>query len=361
MAQGLNEAVDVESVAEAVDRRAAVAKLAAYRPDVVVFDVELAESLDLLDDIRHFNAGNPGEGHAGVILIAKRKQRDAERTIKALEAGAFDFVLQPESQDMALVMQSLCRQLFVKMRNFSSKRIFSSMAEARQASGKTEEPQTTRLASMHDERSASASQGAKTSCPVRIKVILIGVSTGGPKTLGMIIPELCRGTDVPICVVQHMPSNFTASLAASLNAKCLQSVHEAKHGEPLQRGHVYIAPGGRHMHLTSKEGRPHILLTDEAPEDGCRPSVNKLFRSAAEHLRGGVVALVLTGMGSDGAKGVEALKRAGGYIIVQDKESSVVWGMPGSAVATGCVNEVLPTPKIPAAVLNVLRGGNNDG
>ncbi len=341
---GLETAEDVTVVAAVADKESALGVLERQRPDVAVFDVEMPGALDTLRSIQQRNEVSPEEGHVGVVLIAKRKQRDAERTIQALETGAFDFVLMPESDDMSMVLQSLCRQLFVKMRNYSSKRIFSSMAASSRAA---------QQASPSRKFEEEIVQGGK------IRAILVGISTGGPKALSSILPRLCTLTDLPICVVQHMPPNFTASLSSSLNGKCAHAVGEAVDGEPLKKGRIYIAPGGKHLYFSRNENGVCLRLGDDPPEEGCRPSVNVMFRSAAKVLRGDVVALVLTGMGSDGAKGLLELKNAGAYVIAQDKATSVVWGMPGSAVATGCVDRILPLDDIPEAVVEALRGNGN--
>ncbi len=340
----LERAEDVEVTATVPNKNAALAALEKSRPDVAVFDVEMPGALETLKAIQQFNESAPEERHVGVVLIAHRRERNAERTIKALEAGAFDFVLMPESTDMDMVLQSLCRQLFVKMRNYSSKRIFSSIASARQNARVQTPPQC-------DMTRPQSS---------RIKAVLIGVSTGGPKVLSTILPRLCSMIDLPICVVQHMPPNFTSSLAASLDAKCSHTVSETRGGELLEQGRVYLAPGGRHMVFARCEEGVCLQLDEGPPEDGCRPSVNVFFRSAARVLRGDVVVLVLTGMGADGAKGLVELKEAGAFVIAQDKDSSVVWGMPGSAVATGCVDRILPPEDVPAAVAAAICGSGDD-
>lgn len=354
LAEGLEQAEDVQVVKAVAGKDAALAVLDSRRPDVVVLDVELPHCLDILKEVQKYNEHSPGEGQVGLILIAQRKQRDAERTIKALESGAFDFVLRPETEDKFEVVQSLCRQLFVKIRNFASKRIFSSMAESRQALAPRPGPLSGQLAV------ASSASSLPLVSPVRssaLQAVVMGVSTGGPKVLAMVLPELCKLVHLPICVVQHMPPNFTASLAESLDAKCKHTVREAQHGELLRNRMVYIAPGGRHMLFTRGEEGPRLALSDAPPEDGCRPSANVLFRSAAEALEGKVLAVVLTGMGSDGAKGVQALKKTGALVFAQDKASSVVWGMPGSAVATGCVDRIISPKDLPAAIYGVAQGG----
>jgi len=165
------------------------------------------------------------------------------------------------------------------------------------------------------------------------------------------LPGLTELVDVPIFIVQHMPPMFTKSPADSLDKKCKHRVVEATDGDVVDKGCVYISPGGKHMILRQNgQGRIVTGLSEKPPENGCRPAADVLFRSAASIYKSGVITIVLTGMGSDWTKGIGPLKRAGGYVIVQDEETSVVWGMPGSAVETGYVDEIQPLGKIPDAV-----------
>lgn len=190
------------------------------------------------------------------------------------------------------------------------------------------------------------------------KAVLIGVSTGGPKTLSQLIPELTEKIDIPILIVQHMPPQFTEALANSLDQKSRYTITEGREGEVVNPKRAYIAPGGKHM-IVSKSplnSQTIIKLNTQPPEENCRPSVNVLFRSAAQVFGGDVIALILTGMGSDGTKGLGPLKRAGAYIIAQDEATSVVWGMPGSAVNSGYVDETLPLEKITDSIAKLVNG-----
>ncbi|VAX21842.1 Chemotaxis response regulator protein-glutamate methylesterase CheB, partial [hydrothermal vent metagenome] len=178
----------------------------------------------------------------------------------------------------------------------------------------------------------------------------------GPKALSNMLPELTTKTSDPIFIVQHMPPKFTESLAKSLDKKCEHTVIEAKNNDLVQNNYAYIAPGGRHLLLRKGAGdEVFTYITDQPPENGCRPSVDILFRSAATVYGGDAIAIVLTGMGSDGAKGLAPLVRKGVHVMVQDEKTSVVWGMPGSAVAAGCVDDVLPLQDIPKAVESVIK------
>ncbi len=164
---------------------------------------------------------------------------------------------------------------------------------------------------------------------------------------------MCEHADVPIFIAQHMPEKFTASMGKSLDSKCRHTMKEAENLELVQPECVYIAPGGKHMLLRHLDQGTRLVITKGPPEEGCRSSVNVLFRSAATVYGGDTIAIVLTGMGTDGTKGVEALKRAGASVIA----TSTVWGMPRSAVNSGYADKVAPLPGIPGAVMSCFRKG----
>ena len=189
------------------------------------------------------------------------------------------------------------------------------------------------------------------------EMVLIGVSTGGPAALARLLPLLPKDLGVPIALVQHMPPIFTQSLAESLSSKCGLRVREAADGDKLEPGLVLIAPGGRHMRLAPCPGAlARAQITDDPPENNCRPAVDYLFRSAANTFPGRAMAVILTGMGNDGTLGLRLLRRHGCFTIAQDEASSVVFGMPKSAIEAGVVDLVLPLDAIAARILAVVKG-----
>lgn len=189
------------------------------------------------------------------------------------------------------------------------------------------------------------------------EMVLIGVSTGGPNALAGLLPALPGDLGVPVLIVQHMPPLFTQSLAENLTAKCALQVCEAAHGENLEPNTVYIAPGGRQMRLAPGDGgRKMIQITDDPPENNCRPSVDYLFRSVANQFSGRAMAVILTGMGSDGMLGLRLLKRHGCFVIAQDEPSCVVYGMPKAAVDAGVVDVVLPLEAIAGRIVAAIQG-----
>jgi two-component system chemotaxis response regulator CheB len=189
------------------------------------------------------------------------------------------------------------------------------------------------------------------------EMVLIGVSTGGPNALARILPKIPGNIGVPLLIVQHMPPVFTQSLAESLSPKCAVRVREASQGEMVEPNTAYIAPGGRQMRLVpGPEGRKMVQITDDPPENNCRPAVDYLFRSVANNFPGRAMAVILTGMGSDGVLGLRLLKRHPCYVIAQDEATCVVFGMPKEAVDAGVTDAVLPLDSIAARITAFTRG-----
>ncbi|HVS36106.1 MAG TPA: chemotaxis-specific protein-glutamate methyltransferase CheB [Gemmataceae bacterium] len=309
--------------------------------DVVTLDVEMPglDGLQTLAAIQRLNASRPLEAEIGVIMVSAFTSRGADVTVRALQAGAFDFVTKPSSARAESNLAELRRQLTCQIRLFLARR---SVADAAQVE-RVQAPGRLRPA-----RSAHVAR------PVR--AVLIASSTGGPRALDALLPDLRRRVELPVLIVQHMPPRFTQSLAESLARRVGGRVVEAADGDHVQSGTVYIAPGGRHLVLRSQGGRVLTGLNDQPPENHCRPSADVLFRSAAAALGGEAVAVVLTGMDCDGTAGLRPLKRAGAYVIAQDEATSVVWGMPGSVVRAGLADEVLPLGDIAAAVQALVGG-----
>jgi two-component system chemotaxis response regulator CheB len=276
-----------------------------------------------------------------VLLVSAYTSEGAAVTIEALEAGAFDFVTKPAGGKPEDNLTYLRQQLQGKIRLFRTRR-------ARPAEGVAE-------GDVSRPRPLPSPTGGRH----KVRAILVGVSTGGPRALAELLPELTARVTAPVFVVQHMPAGFTASLANSLARKCGAHVLEAVDGQPVEARTVYIAPGNRHL-LVRRQGEAVVtLLNDQPPQNGFRPSADVLFRSAAAAYGPEAVGLLLTGMGGDGTQGIGTLKRAGAYTIAQDEVSSVVWGMPGSAVAAGHIDQVLPLARIAAAV-QALDDGRRD-
>lgn len=347
--KALAEAQDIEVVGSLGSGLAALEYIKTRKVDVITLDVEMpvCDGLETLVAITKFSDSPPD-----VIMLSAHTRKGAETTIRALEAGACDFIAKPSGPDAEQNVEQLRRQLLVKIRCLSSKKSLSRPGGAHAPAAPQEAPQ---LAVPDSSRVVGQAEVGRYRC------VVIGVSTGGPKALSIMLPELMKVTPLPILITQHMPPDFTKSLAESLSRHCPSPVVEAHDGQLVEWRHAYIAPGGHHMLLrkVAKSGIC-VAINDQPPENGCRPSVDVLFRSAAAVYGGLAIALILTGMGTDGTKGLGPLKRAGAHVIAQDEETSIVWGMPGSAVAANLVDEVCPIGKIAEAVgrLRQARGAD---
>lgn len=308
-------------------------------PDLVTLDLNMPGrgGLETLSDIRDFNVSHPDAPPIGVLLVSALTERGAAVTVEGLSRGAFDFIRKPDGPDDQANAAILRQQLVERVELFRHRRQLRQVAAA-----------------SLPRKPVAVTPKVSIS---RFRAVAIGASTGGPEALAVVLPHLTRRTSVPIFVVQHLPSGMTHYFADSLCRKCSYHVVEAADGMLVEARTAYVAPGGRHMIVRMEGGRVYTALNDLPPENGCRPSVDVFFRSLGEVYPRSVVAVVLTGMGNDGAKSLGPLKRHGAFVIAQDENTSVVWGMPGAAVATQQVDVVLPLEAIGPTIASLLEGG----
>jgi two-component system, chemotaxis family, protein-glutamate methylesterase/glutaminase len=294
----------------------ALTKIPEVKPDLVTLDIEMPEmdGLQTLDEIRKLYPKLP------VIMFSTLTERGATQTLDALARGASDYVTKPSGREASERPNERVREeLLQKIKSFCPVR----------APRLLPLPLPSLLLS-------SATQQS------RIDIVAIGSSTGGPNALTALIPELPADFPVPVVIVQHMPPLFTRLLAERLHGLGPLAVREGKDGQILLAGQVWIAPGEHHMTVVRKGSEFVLGINRDPQENSCRPAVDVLFRTTAQTFGANVLAVVLTGMGADGTRGAAAVKRAGGEVIVQDEESSVVWGMPGSVVAARLADRVYP-------------------
>ncbi len=342
LGKALSDTPDVELLGAAPNGRTGLSRLEQMEVDLLVLSVGIDDP-DAPEVARLSLGCNP---NTGILLTTHDRAEEAETVIRTLAAGAFDFVVKPERESADEVEQVLRRRLLPKIRVFSAS-LYSRLARSLSGSGK--EVRERRPSAADSEIRAlntlGADRGSKTGRS--FGALLIGASTGGPEALNRVIPSLPADFPLPTVAVVHMPEPFTASLAKNLNGRSALLVSEAVDGEQLQPGRVYLAPGGRHLLLESATRNRLLVRTNQDPPvNGIRPSVDVLFRSAARASPNALLALIMTGMGDDGVQGLKALKQAGGHVLAQDQASSVVWGMPGSAVRAGVVDEVLALDRI---------------
>lgn len=280
----------------------ALNKMALLRPDIITLDVEMPgmNGLETVKKIRKIS-------DLPVFMLSSLQGK--EITIAALESGATDFIEKPQNlRENAAEFQ---RQLAYHLK--------SVLQKDEDDSGAKKEFTPANEADILDQA---------------YKAIVIGASTGGPRALMQLVQAIPSTLAIPIFIVQHMPEGFTASFAKRLNDSAQVPVKEASHLEKIQAGTVYVAPGNYHMHIHQDE----LFLTQTEKRNGVRPAVDHLFESAAPLYKNRLLSVILTGMGKDGTQGMQAVKEAGGYTLAQNKESCVVYGMPGSAVDAGVVD-----------------------
>jgi two-component system chemotaxis response regulator CheB len=342
ISEALSGLPGVEVVGTASNGKLALSRLASLQPDLITLDIEMPA----MNGIEVLEAMAAAGSKTGVIVLSSLTVSGGEHTMRALDLGAFDFITKPErgSPDENIV---LLRNLMAPMIRALDRRIqIRSILEGRTAKPLRATP------SSEPVQIGTPSKGLRR---VSQPIVLIGVSTGGPSALGEVLPALPAGLRAPVFVVQHMPPLFTKALAESLQKKCAIRVKEGADEETAVPGCVYLAPGGRQMKLTpGRQGEIVIRLTDDPPENNCKPSVDYLFRSAALQFPGRSVAAILTGMGNDGAQGLRLLKRSGCFSIAQDEASCVVFGMPREAILTGLVDSVAPLNLIASTIVRSL-------
>jgi two-component system chemotaxis response regulator CheB len=336
----------VEVVGTASNGRLAMSRMAALQPDLLTLDIEMPE----MNGIEVLEAMAAAGLNTGVIMLSSLTVRGGEMTVRALELGAFDFLTKPEGCDKEKNLSHLRARLLPMIRAFERRREIRAILHgaSRPAPDAVQPVLPAPTAELH-----RPPRGVRRSGP---PMVLIGVSTGGPGALAKLVPALPGDLGAPVFIVQHMPAMFTGPLAESLDKKSALRVKEAEDGEAAQKNHAYLAPGGRQMKLAAgPTGEIILRITDDPAENGCRPAVDYLFRSAALHFPGRSVAAILTGMGADGTDGLRMLKRSGCFSIAQDEATCVVFGRPKEAIQAGVVDTVAPLEMIGAAIVHSVR------
>ena len=337
----ISAAPGLDLVGTAADGQAGLDKLDLLRPDIVILDLDMP-GLGGLEVLPQMLARRPG---LSVVVMSALTQRDTAVSMRCLALGAADYIPKPGSRGAAAMLErSYGDDLVAKL---------VALAESRRR-------RTGAAVSAYVPAATPAAAPGRPRAPgfAPAKVVAVGASTGGPRALIDFLSGMGPGSAaVPILVVQHLPAVFTEALAGLVRAETGLDAVEAKAGECLRRGRVYIAPGGRHMGL-ALDGRGNVLvrLDDGAPVNQCRPAVDILFRDVARVFGAGAAAVVLTGMGTDGTEGARAVADQGGTVLVQDEASSVVWGMPGQIAKAGLAHDVLPPAALGAAAA-ALAGG----
>jgi len=314
----LSEDPELEVVGTASNGKLALAKLDQTPADLITLDLEMPE----LDGLQTLAAIRKRSPRLPVIMFSTATRRGAEVTIDALALGASEYVTKPETGGGLATRECVKTDLIPKIKALCAR------------------PATIQLPRL------------RSALDVAATAVAIGVSTGGPPALHALFAALPM-LSIPVFVVQHMPPLFTAMLAERLAAAGKLTVVEASSGMRVEPGHVYVARGDHHLVVE----RDTIRTNQNAPECSCRPSVDVLFRSVAAAYGAGALGIVMTGMGTDGMRGSEAIRERGGSVLVQDRASSVVWGMPGAVVRAGAANAIVPLDGLAPEIARRVRVG----
>ena len=318
----------------AADGAEAVETVREARPDVVTMDLQMPD-VNGLEAVERIMDDCP----TPILMLSAHTADGADVTFEALDAGAVDFFTKPGGE-VSTQMSGQADQLVRKVKAVAS-------ADVSDGGTSTTPTATATSTTSRTGDDSEYREGA---------TVLIASSTGGPTVVEQVVGALPRSADLRVIVVQHMPDAFTDRFADRLDAASEYDVHEAADGDRIGGGEMLVAPGGKHLRVAgSGGGRLRIRLTDEPPEHGVRPAADVTMRSAVDAIDEPLVGVVLTGMGSDGAAGVEAIHEAGGHVVVQDEASSAVFGMPKRAIERGCVDDILPGSDVPDGILDAIR------
>ena len=386
LVEALSVDPEIEVAGTAPNGALGLAMIRQHVPDVVVLDIDMPvmNGLEMLRELRPLYPRLP------VIVFSSLTSHGAEITLQALWMGASDYVTKPSASNPQTAILHVRSELLPRIKAFARTRSGSEIAETgparrqkpvafdapsaaapptpgeraqeRRAARDAARKETSRPGASRDaarkETSQPAAAGARAGAPApRPRVLAIASSTGGPRALADVLGRLPADFPLPVLVVQHMPPTFTRHLADGLASQCDLKVFEAHEDAPLEPGKVWIAPGDRHMTVTT-EGMPRVRLVNAPPENECRPSADPLFRSVADAFEQRALVVVLTGMGRDGLEGCRRVRALGGRVIAQDEHSSVVWGMPGAVSRAGLADIVLPLEEIAAEIMaRTLPGG----
>ena len=347
----------LEVAGTAADGASALASLAQLQPDLILLDVEMPvmDGLVTLRELRRRGNRMP------VIMCSSLTQRGARVTIEALACGASDYVTKPTGQSgREAALNALAGELIPKIHALSRP---SQPRPSIQFSAQSMSPAPVSSLPGIGRASSAPSPSLLSRQPLRPQpitaipsVVAIGVSTGGPAALDVLLPLLPATFQLPVLIVQHMPELFTRLFAERLNGRCKLRVREAAEGDTVVPGTISIARGNWHLEVVAASlasAPPTLRLTQGPLENHCRPAVDVLFRSAAKVYGSGVLAVVLTGMGSDGLNGSRVIREQGGSVLAQDEPSSTVWGMPGAVASAGLAQRILPLDAIAPEILRI--------
>jgi two-component system, chemotaxis family, protein-glutamate methylesterase/glutaminase len=336
---------NIKVVAAARDGKDGVDKVKQFQPDIVTLDVEMPV-MDGITALKQIMKECP----TPVLMLSSITTEGARTTLDALNAGALDFIAKDRSF-VSVEIKNIKEDLLEKVQQIvGSSRVQSAFLKMRQRAGVKSaglpavlaKPRTTSIGKQYITRNTK-----------ELKVLVLGVSTGGPFALLQMLPKLPADFPLPIAIVQHMPPNFTKSMAERLDSQCALTVREAVEGDKMERGTVLIAPGGQHMTFQRRGSDVVAKISSEPKTTLYKPCADVMMLSAVEMYRSGLLGVIMTGMGKDGLEGLRAIKQTNGYVLAQNEESCVVYGMPKAAVDDGLADAIVPLENIADTLVQI--------
>ena len=330
LSECLKNAEDFEVVETATNGEAAIHRVGTTKPDILLIDQEMP----IMDGLTAMKVLQKKAPDLRVVMLAQLGEANPDLVAQAMAAGAADFIAKPRASDRVDFEQFVNQIVLPKLRALAPK---AKLAEEK-------------IKSIPPPPSVSNDR------QISFDLIVLGTSTGGPGALATVLPGLAQELKVPLLIVQHMPKEFTGSLAKRLSEQTGLELVEGETGRYIDEARAWLAPGDYHMIIEKGARCPKLVLTQTDPLNSCRPAVDALFLSAAQVCKSRTLVVMLTGMGQDGLIGTQALREAGAYVIAQDEASSVVWGMPGAIAEAGLVDELIPLSKVADRILELQRG-----
>jgi two-component system, chemotaxis family, protein-glutamate methylesterase/glutaminase len=335
---------DIRVAGTAMNGLFALQKIEREPPDVIILDLEMPQ----MNGIEFLKERRRRQIHTPVIILSSLAEKGARITMEALGLGAADFIQKP-SGSVSLDLHTVAEHLVELVRIYGGK-----AAEVADRSTRTKEPPP---AAAPKPAAPTPVVITPTEKPGPTRLIAFGVSTGGPNALRKVFAEFPPDIPAPIVVVQHMPAGFTEEFAKSLDKICSLSVRQAEDGALAEAGTIHVAPGNKHLSVERRHQGALLRLSDDPPKNGHRPSVDVLFHSVAKEYGNTALAVIMTGMGRDGAEGMAAIRKRGGRTVGQDQETSIVYGMPRVAYEMGAVERQVPLSQIAQVVGELVSSG----
>ena len=346
----LSEIPNVEVIGSAPNGKIAISKILSLSPDLITLDIEMPE-MNGLEVLQWMSNETPD---IGAIVLSTFTTTGGDMTMKALELGAFDFIPKPQSGNLTENISKLKNSLSIILTAYIRSTEIRKILRKSPAPDKFNRNFVRNVPESRPRIYKAVSSKIKS---IKSDIIAIGISTGGPKALAEMIPKIPADIGVPILIVQHMPPIFTNSLATSLDSKSEIKVKEADDCETIFPNTVYIAPGGKQMKVAAESNslKKIIRITDDPPENSCKPSADYLFRSVAQVYGEKSIGVIMTGMGYDGNLGLQIMKDNGATIIAQDQQTCVVYGMPKGPIENGITDLIVPLDKMAMEICRTVK------